>query len=84
MLRISPEEGEVWRGNYILEKAATMSYEVEDRPALTADQVEAGVALIRDWLGWNWSEIKEGAEPEIRELSRALLSLGRSHARPDR
>lgn len=51
-----------------------------DRPAIDPALVGAGTEVLRDWMGRNWSEIRDGAEPEISLVVRDLLSLGRSGA----
>ncbi|MEA3048154.1 MAG: hypothetical protein QOJ53_2486 [Sphingomonadales bacterium] len=47
-----------------------------------AAMVAAGVEVLRGWMNENWSDIRDNAEPGIKEVVRELLLHGRSGSRP--
>lgn len=69
---------------YLSEQAVIRYNQQGDRPALPSALVDEGEQLIRDWIGWNWGEIKDGGEPGLRTLVQELLSLARSRESLDR
>ena len=69
---------------YMAKQYSDSTEALRDRSANNSVSIDVGVELVREWLGWNWSEIKDGGEPGLRTLVQEILSLAHSHERPDR